>query len=193
MFRAICLAAALVFTLSAVDAQAVDIKDPENTLVIELKSGKVYIEMLPDVAPATVSQIKMLARQGAYDGVAFHRVIDGFMAQTGDVQYGNLDKKYNSSRVGTGGSSMPDLPAEFSSVPFVRGTAGMARSADPNSGNSQFFIMYDDGSFLNGQYTAWGHVISGMEAVDNIKRGGGSNGEVSNPDKMIKVYVAADQ
>ena len=193
MFRAICLVAALLFTVTLTEAKAVEIKDPENTLVIELSTGKVYIEMLPDVAPLHVDQIKMLARQGEYDGVAFHRVIDGFMAQTGDVKFGNMNKNYNASRAGTGGSSLPNLPAEFSRLPFDRGVAGMARSQDPNSANSQFFIMFEDGHFLNNQYTVWGRVISGMEFVDNIKRGSGSSGSVSDPDRMVKVGVAADQ
>lgn len=193
MFRAICLVAALLFTLTIPEANAVDIKDPENTLVIELKSGEVVIEMLPDVAPLHVDQIKMLARQGEYDGVAFHRVIDGFMAQTGDVKFGDMNDGYNAGRAGTGGSKLPNLPAEFSKLPFDRGVAGMARSQDPNSANSQFFIMFDDGHFLNNQYTVWGRVISGMEHVDNIKRGAGSSGSVTDPDRMIRVQVAADR
>ena len=193
MFRAICLVAALLFTFTTPEAKAVEIKDPENTLVIQLKTGEVVIEMLPDVAPLHVAQIKMLTRQGAYDGVAFHRVIEGFMAQTGDVQYGNMNSNYNAHRAGTGGSSLPNLPAEFSKLPFDRGVAGMARSQNPNSANSQFFIMFDDGHFLNNQYTVWGRVISGMEHVDNIKRGSGNNGTVTDPDQMIKVRVAADQ
>ncbi|MFS8120930.1 peptidylprolyl isomerase [Rhizobium sp. BR 250] len=158
-------------------------------LTIQLKDGPVVIELAPDVAPKHVAQIEALAKKGAYDNVAFHRVIDGFMAQTGDVQFGNMEKGFNAQRAGTGGSDMADIPAEFSKTPFTRGTVGMARSSDPNSANSQFFIMFADGSFLNGQYTVVGKVVSGMEAVDKIKRGAGGNGEVSNPDRMIKVTV----
>jgi peptidylprolyl isomerase len=157
--------------------------DPENTLNIQLKDGTVVIELLPDVAPLHVARIKELTRQGFYDGVKFHRVIDGFMAQTGDPR-GD----------GTGGSSLPDLPAEFSSVPFERGTVGMARAQNPNSANSQFFIMFAEGSFLNGQYTVFGQVRSGMEFVDNITKGMGQNGTsfAGEPDTMISVKVAAD-
>ena len=160
-----------------------------DTMTIQLKSGPVVIELAPDVAPKHVAQIEALAKKGAYDNVAFHRVIDGFMAQTGDVQYGNMEKGFNAQRAGTGGSDMADIPAEFSKTPFTRGVVGMARSSDPNSANSQFFIMFADGPFLNGQYTVVGKVVSGMEAVDKIKRGAGGNGEVSNPDRMIKVTV----
>jgi cyclophilin family peptidyl-prolyl cis-trans isomerase len=193
MFRSICLVAALLFSLTTVEAKAVDIKDPENTLVIELKTGEVVIEMLPEVAPKHVERIKKLAREGAYDNVAFHRVIDGFMAQTGDVEYGDMEDGYNPRRAGTGGSKYPDLPAEFSSVPFDRGVVGMARAQNPNSANSQFFIMFQDGHFLNNQYTVWGRVISGMEFVDKIKRGEQGSGAVTDPDRMIRVYVAADK
>lgn len=161
----------------------------DNTLTIELKDGPVVVELLPDVAPKHVAQIKELASKGEYDNVAFHRVIDGFMAQTGDVQFGNMEKDFDAARAGTGGSKLPDIPAEFSKVPFERGTVGMARSQDPNSANSQFFIMFAPGDFLNGQYTVVGKVVSGMENVDKIKRGEGSNGEVSNPDRMVKVTV----
>ena len=166
-----------------------EIKDPENTIIIELKDGPVVIELLPDVAPKHAERMKELARAGKYDGVAFHRVIEGFMAQTGDVQHGNMKKNFNARMAGTGGSSLPDLPAEFSDIPFERGTVGMARSSDPNSANSQFFIMFAPGDFLNGQYTVVGKVVSGMENVDKIKRGQGGNGEVSDPDRMIKVTV----
>ena len=161
----------------------------DHYLTIQLKNGPVVVQLLPDVAPKHVAQIEALAKKGAYDNVAFHRVIDGFMAQTGDVQYGNMEKGYDPSLAGTGGSDMPNLPAEFSKTPFVRGTLGMARSQDPNSANSQFFIMFADGSFLNGQYTVVGKVVSGMENVDKIKRGEGQNGEVTQPDRMIKVTV----
>ena len=131
-----------------------------DTLTIQLKNGPVVIQLMPDVAPKHVAQIEALAKKGAYDNVAFHRVIEGFMAQTGDVKYGNMEKGFDASLAGTGGSDMPDLPAEFSKTPFVRGTVGMARSQDPNSANSQFFIMFADGSFLNGQYTVVGKVVS---------------------------------
>jgi peptidylprolyl isomerase len=165
-----------------------EIKDPENTLVITLKDGDVVIEMLPDVAPKHVERIKALARAGAYDNVAFHRVIDGFMAQTGDVEHGDMEDGFNLRRAGTGGSSEPDLPAEFSKLPFDRGALGMARSQNPNSANSQFFIMFGDGHFLNGQYTVWGRVTRGMEHVDAITRGE----PPSAPDRMVAVRVAAD-
>lgn len=164
------------------------VKDPENTLVVTLKGGDVVIEMLPDVAPRHVEQIKALAREGEYDNVAFHRVIEGFMAQTGDVANGDMENGFNIRRAGTGGSSRPDLPAEFSKLPFDRGVVGMARSQNPNSGNSQFFIMFKDGHFLNGQYTVWGRVVSGMEHVDAITRGE----PPSAPDRMISVRVQAD-
>lgn len=163
-------------------------KDPENTLVITLKNGEVTIEMLPEVAPKHVEQIKALARAGEYDNVAFHRVIEGFMAQTGDVANGDMEDGFNLRRAGTGGSSRPDLPAEFSKLPFDRGVVGMARSQNPNSGNSQFFIMFKDGHFLNGQYTVWGRVVDGMEHVDAITRGE----PPAAPDRMVKVRVAAD-
>ena len=166
------------------------IKDPENALIMETTKGKVVIELFPDLAPGHVGRIKELAREGAYDGVVFHRVIDGFMAQTGDVQYGDLADGYQAQAAGTGGSSQADLPAEFSNVPFERGTVGMARSQDPNSANSQFFIMFAPGDFLNGQYTVVGKVVSGMENVDKIKRGDdANNGSVTDPDRMVKVTV----
>jgi len=192
MVRSLLLAAALLFALPSLEAKAVDIKDPENTLIIELKSGNVVIEMLPDVAPLHVARIKELARSGQYDGVAFHRVIEGFMAQTGDVQYGDMTDGYDPRRVGTGGSDLPDVKAEFSSLPFDRGVAGMARAQNPNSANSQFFIMFEDGHFLNNNYTVWGRVISGMEYVDNIKRGAQGSGVVTDPDRMVRVHVASD-
>ena len=155
-----------------------EIKDPENTLVLETTKGEIVIQLLPQVAPEHVARIKELAREKAYDGVVFHRVIDGFMAQTGD------GKNFN----GTGGSKYPNLPAEFSKVPFKRGIVGMARTSDPNSANSQFFIMFADGSSLNGQYTVIGEVVSGMDVVDKLKRGE----PVADPDKMLKVQVASD-
>ena len=165
-----------------------EIKDPENTIIMELKDGNVTIELLPDVAPKHVERMKELARAGAYDNVAFHRVIDGFMAQTGDVQNGNMEKGWNPRGAGTGGSDKPDLPAEFSKLPHDRGTLGAARSSNPNSANSQFFINFGDNHFLNGQYTVYGRVIEGMDAVDKIQRGE----PPANPDRMISVKVAAD-
>ncbi|KGM48846.1 peptidylprolyl isomerase [Pseudooceanicola atlanticus] len=165
-----------------------DIKDPENTILLELKDGTVTIELLPDVAPKHSERMKELARAGAYDNVAFHRVIDGFMAQTGDVQHANMEKDYNPRMAGTGGSEMPDLPAEFSKLPHDRGTLGAARSANPNSANSQFFINFSDNHFLNGQYTVYGRVIEGMEHVDKITRGE----PPASPDRMVSVKVAAD-
>ena len=151
-----------------------EIKDPENTILMELKGGTVTIELLHDVAPQHVERMKTLARAGAYDNVAFHRVIDGFMAQTGDP-----------TGTGMGGSDYPDLRAEFSSEPFRRGTLGMARSQHPDSANSQFFICFDDASFLNGQYTVFGEVVEGMEHVDAIAKGE----PPATPDKMISVRL----
>ena len=165
-----------------------DYKDPENTIIITLKDGPVVIELLNDVAPKHAERMKELARAGAYDNVAFHHVIEGFMAQTGDVQNAYMEKDYNPGRAGTGGSDKPDLPAEFSKLPHDRGTIGAARSANPNSANSQFFINFNDNHFLNGQYTVYGRVISGMEHVDKIQRGE----PPVNPDRMISVKVAAD-
>ena len=165
-----------------------EIKDPENTILMELKGGTVTIQLLPDVAPGHCERMKELARAGAYDNVAFHRVIDGFMAQTGDVQHANMEKDYNPRMAGTGGSDLPDLPAEFSRIPHARGTLGAARSQNPNSANSQFFINFKDNDFLNGQYTVYGQVIEGMEHVDAIVRGE----PPANPDRMISVKVAAD-
>lgn len=155
-------------------------QDLENTLYLDLKDGRVVIELRPDLAPKHVARIKELTREGFYDGLLFHRVIDGFMAQGGDPD-GN----------GTGGSGQ-NLPAEFSSEPFVRGVLGMARSSDPNSGDSQFYIMLAKASHLNNQYTVWGQVSEGMEFVDNIKKGRGSGGTVSDPDKIVRMQVAAD-
>ncbi|MFA3917652.1 peptidylprolyl isomerase [Ruegeria hyattellae] len=165
-----------------------EIKDPENTIIIELTGGNVVIELLPDVAPQHSDRMKELARGGEYDNVAFHRVIDGFMAQTGDVEHGDMEDGFNLSRAGTGGSSMPDVPAEFSKLPHDRGTLGAARSANPDSANSQFFINFKDNHFLNGQYTVYGRVIDGMEHVDAIVRGE----PPASPDRMISVKVAAD-
>ena len=169
--------------------------DPENTMIITLKDGDVTIALRPDLAPKLVAQIKKLVRDHAYDNVAFHRVIDGFMAQTGDVKFGNMKKGFNSQAVGTGGSDLPDLPAEFSQTEhYKRGVVGMARSQDPNSANSQFFIMFAPAPPLDGLYTIVGNVVSGMELVDHIKKGDeADNGTVSDPDRMIKVRIAADK
>ena len=165
-----------------------DIKDPENTIILTLKDGEVVIELLKDVAPKHTERMKQLARDKAYDNVAFHRVIEGFMAQTGDVANGNMEKDFNLRRAGTGGSSYPDLPAEFSKLPHDRGTLGAARSQNPNSANSQFFINFKDNHFLNNQYTVYGRVIAGMDHVDKIAKGE----PPANPDRMITVRVAAD-
>ena len=154
-----------------------DYEDPENTLLIETTQGQVVIAMRPDLAPNHVEHIKRLAREGFYDGIVFHRVIEGFMAQTGDP-----------TGTGTGSSKYPNLKQEFSAEPHVRGTASMARAQNPDSANSQFFICFDDAPFLNRQYTVWGKVIEGMENVDKIKRGE----PVQDPDKMVSVKVAAD-
>jgi peptidylprolyl isomerase len=154
-----------------------DIKDPENTLLIETTKGPVVIEMRPDLAPNHVAHIKKLAREGFYDGIVFHRVIEGFMAQTGDP-----------TGTGTGSSKYPNLKQEFSAEPHTRGVASMARSQNPDSANSQFFIVFDDARFLDKQYTVWGKVIDGMDNVDKIKRGE----PVRDPDKMVSVKVAAD-
>lgn len=165
-----------------------EIKDPENTIIMQLRTGTVVIALLPDIAPKHSARMKELARAGAYDNVVFHRVIEGFMAQTGDVANGNTEKNFNLRRAGTGGSDLPDLPAEFSGIPHDRGTLGAARSSNPNSANSQFFINFNDNHFLNRQYTVYGRVISGMEHVDAIVRGE----PPASPDKMISVKVAAD-
>ncbi|MEP9377665.1 peptidylprolyl isomerase [Aquabacter sp. CN5-332] len=164
-------------------AQAQAKPDPENTLYLDTTYGRVVIALRPDLAPKHVERLKLLSREGFYNNVPFHRVIDGFMAQTGDGQFGN----------GTGGSKYPNLPAEFTSTPFVRGTVGMARSSAPNSANSQFFICLDAAPFLNGQYTVVGEVVSGMQFVDKIKKGSqANNGTVSTPDRIVKMQVAAD-
>ena len=166
-----------------------DIKDRENTLIMETTKGKVVIELRPDLAPGHVARIKELAREGAYDGVVFHRVIEGFMAQTGDVKFGNseqADLRAVARRHGRLGKA--DLKAEFSNANHVRGTCSMARSQNPNSANSQFFICFDDAAFLNRQYTVWGQVIEGMDNVDKIKRGE----PVQDPDKIVSLKVAAD-
>ena len=156
--------------------------DLENTLYMELKDGRVVIELLPDLAPRHVERVKTLARQGFYDGTVFHRVIEGFMAQGGDP-----------TGTGTGGSDLGDLPAEFTRLRgFVRGTVGAARTGDPNSANSQFYIMFAPAPHLDGQYTIWGQVTEGMDHIDAIKRGAGGSGMVNNPDKIVSMKVAAD-
>jgi peptidylprolyl isomerase len=178
------LAAVLAFVLGASPALAANL---EITVSGEA-NGKIVIHLRDDLAPAHVAQISALANSGAYDGVVFHRVIDGFMAQTGDVEFGKIGG--DMSLAGMGGSSLPDLRAEFSAQPFERGIVGMARANDPNSANSQFFIMFEPGYFLNGQYTVFGEVILGMDVVDQIKRGEGQNGAViGRPDVMTKVVV----
>ena len=159
----------------------------ENIMILKLKDGDVKIELFPDVAPKHVERIKKLANNGEYDNVVFHRVIEGFMAQTGDVKFGNSsNENYDLRRVGTGGSSLPDLKSEFNDLPHDRGVLSMARSQDPNSANSQFFICFKPAPFLDRQYTVFGKVIEGMEFVDKIKMGDSNqNGSVENPDKII--------
>ena len=160
----------------------------EDTMILKLKDGNVIIELFNDSAPNHVKRFKQLSKEKKYDGVVFHRVIDGFMAQTGDVEYGNSNlETYDIKRAGTGGSEYPDLKAEFSNIPHERGTLSMARSSDPNSANSQFFICFKASPSLDRQYTVFGKVVQGMEFVDLIKRGEGSNGEVSDPDKIISL------
>ena len=169
------------FLVLAAPALAQD-ADPENTLLMQLESGTVTIALRPDIAPNHAERLKTLTRQGFYDGVVFHRVIDSFMAQAGDP-----------TGTGSGGSDLPDLNAEFSDVPFTRGVVGMARTNDPNSANSQFFIMYGEAPPLNGQYTVVGEVVEGMEAVDALEKGPeANNGIVENPDQIIRMRVAAD-
>jgi cyclophilin family peptidyl-prolyl cis-trans isomerase len=188
------LASAIAFVGSLASASPLWAAAPDNTMIITLKDGDVTIALRPDLAPKHVEQIKKLVREGAYDNVAFHRVIDGFMAQTGDVQYGDRNDGYDPQLAGTGGSKLPDIPAEFTDKEsYERGVVGMARSSDPNSANSQFFIMFAPNPGLDGQYTIVGEVESGMELVDKIKRGDGGNGEVTDPDRMIKVRIAADK
>jgi peptidylprolyl isomerase len=173
------LTAGLIFVSGLAVAQTAD---PENTLIMELDSGTVTIVLRPDIAPNHAERLRTLTQQGFYDGVVFHRVIPGFMAQTGDP-----------TGTGTGGSELPDLKAEFSDVPFTRGIIGMARSQDPDSANSQFFITYADAPWLNGQYTVVGEVVDGMDAVDAVKKGTeANNGLVENPDHIISMKVAAD-
>jgi peptidylprolyl isomerase len=178
MLRFSLLAAILTSILAIASARAAS---PENTLYLDLKDGRVVIELRPDLAPKHVQRVKTLVKEGFYNGLAFHRVITGFMAQTGDPK-GD----------GTGGSKYPDLPAEFSQTPFKRGTIGAARTNDPNSANSQFFICFEEASNLNGAYTVWGQVVEGMQFVDSIKKGQGGDGGVFNPDKIINMKLASD-
>ena len=160
----------------------------ENIMILKLKDGEVKIKLFPDIAPNHVERFKTLADSNQYDGVVFHRVIDGFMAQTGDVEYGNsTNDKYNLDKAGTGGSNLPDLKAEFSNLAHEKGTLSMARSSDPNSANSQFFICFADAPHLDRNYSAFGKVIEGMKFVDMIKKGDGPNGLVKNPDKIISL------
>ncbi len=175
-FKIITLLLTLNLPFFMTNSQAQESKKPDNLLNIDLKYGRVVVQLLPDVAPNHVKRIKTLANKGFYDNIKFHRVIKGFMAQTGDP-----------TGTGMGGSDLPDLRAEFSDEPHTRGAVSMARSNNPNSANSQFFIVTDDSRFLDNQYTVFGRVIEGMEFVDKIKKGDGSNGEVKNPDVMIKV------
>ena len=170
-----------VFGMSMATMNDTEAADLENTIYLELKDGRVVIELLPELAPNHVKRIKELSRAGFYDGIVFHRVIEGFMAQTGDP-----------TGTGGGGSDKPDLKAEFSSERHLRGVVSMARSRSPNSANSQFFIVFDDASWLDNQYTVWGRVTSGMEFVDQIKKGHPRSGEVDDPDKIVSMKVAAD-
>jgi peptidylprolyl isomerase len=178
MIRILSLIAALICAAPALAQTLPPGLDKANAIVIDTTKGRVVFKLRSDIAPQHAERIKLLAREGYYNNVPFHRVIEGFMAQTGD------GKNFN----GTGGSKYPNLPAEFSNVPFKRGIVGMARASDPNSANSQFFIMFADGSSLNGKYTVVGEVVSGMDVVDKIKRGE----PVVDPDKMVKVQVASD-
>jgi peptidylprolyl isomerase len=176
-----CFFAAVLASALALGSAGARAASPENTLYLDLKDGRVVIELRPDLAPKHVQRVKQLVKEGFYNGLTFHRVITGFMAQTGDPK-GD----------GTGGSKYPDLPAEFSQTAFKRGTVGAARGSNPNSANSQFFICLEDASHLDGKYTVWGQVVEGMQFVDRIKKGQGANGEVFNPDKIIKLQLASD-
>ena len=179
MIRILAIVVALVCAAPAI----AQVSDPQNTVQLDTTKGRIVIKLRNDIAPKHAERIKQLARDGFYNNVPFHRVIAGFMAQTGDVQNGD----------GTGGSKYPQLKAEFSNVPYTRGVVGMARTSDPNSANSQFFIMFAENSGLNGQYTVIGQVMSGMDVVDKLKKGPESaNGAVSDPDKILKMQVAAD-
>lgn len=181
MNRILAFLLAMVLSAGAGHAQAPKTPDPANTLVLELKSGKVTIELRPDLAPRHVERVKLLAKEGFYNGLKFHRVIEGFMAQTGDPR-GD----------GTGGSKYGTLPAEFSAEPFERGVVGAARTSDPNSANSQFFIVFKQAPHLNRQYTVWGRVVDGMSHVDQIKKGEPGSGRVSDPDIIVRAYILVD-
>ena len=185
-----------VILFSSFFASLVNAVEPENIMVIEVEgeaNGVIEIELLPNVAPLHVERIKILARDGLYNGVAFHRVIDGFMAQTGDVKFGKIEG-YKRRYAGQGGSNYPDLDAEFSTIKYEEGTVGMARAQSPNSANSQFFIMFNRSPNLDGNYTVFGKVIDGQEVVNSIKRGSMSdNGSVINPDIMKKVSIKSDK
>ena len=178
MIRIFTVLVALICAAPAIAQPLPAGTDPQNTIVIDTTQGRIVVKLRPDLAPKHAERIKQLAREKYYDNVPFHRVIAGFMAQTGD----------GANRNGTGGSKHPNLPAEFSSTPFKRGVVGMARGSDNNSANSQFFIMFADGAFLNGKYTVVGEVVSGMDVVDKVKKGE----PPANPDQMLKVQVAAD-
>jgi peptidylprolyl isomerase len=183
MIRILALVAALIVAAPAIAQPLPANLDKQNAIVIDTTQGRIVVKLRTDLAPKHAERIKQLAREGFYNNVPFHRVMGGFMAQTGDGQNGD----------GTGGSKYPNLRAEFTQTPFTRGVVGMARTQDPNSANSQFFIMFGDGSFLNGQYTVVGQVVSGMEVVDKLKKGSqAQNGAVTDPDRMLKVQVAAD-
>ena len=175
--RSLLAAALIAGGLAAAPAMAQAPADPENTIFLDLKDGRVVIKLRPDLAPKHVAQVKALTKQGFYNGIVFHRVIEGFMAQTGDP-----------TGTGMGKSNLPNIPAEFTPTPFKRGTLGMARSSAPDSANSQFFICFAPASFLNNQYTVWGEVVSGMEFVDKIKRGE----PPTNPDKIVKMQLASE-
>ena len=180
-----------IFALAVLAAPAFAQEDgPGRNISITVEgeaNGTIVIDLFEEAAPLHAERLAALAEQGAYDGVVFHRVIDGFMAQTGDVEFGKMGGDMRMA--GRGGSELPDLPAEFSDIPFDRGVVGMARAQNPDSANSQFFIMFDEGYFLNGQYTVFGRVISGMDVVDEIQRGRGQSGSVANPDYMESVRL----
>jgi cyclophilin family peptidyl-prolyl cis-trans isomerase len=179
MTRWLAVLALMLFTVAPAAAQPAS--DPSNTVYLQTKDGRVTIRLRPDLAPKHVEQVKALTKRGFYDGIVFHRVIPGFMAQTGDP-----------TGTGTGGSDLPNIPAEFTQEPFKRGSVGMARSQSPNSANSQFFICYEGCGSLTGQYTLFGEVVSGMDVVDKIKKGSAAdNGQVTNPDKIVKMQLAA--
>lgn len=184
MFRLVAVLAALALAAPALAQPLPRGLDPQNTVLLDTRHGRIVIKLRPDLAPLHAERIKTLTRDGFYDNAPFHRVIDGFMAQTGDGQRGD----------GTGRSKYPNLPAEFSKVPFTRGIVGMARAQDPNSANAQFFIMFAAAPHLNGQYTVIGEVVAGMDVVDRIKKGSpAQNGAVADPDRIIRMQVAADQ